>query len=270
MPKKSDTREKVFSAADTLLREGVRPTQQNVRDRIGSGSITTINSALNAWWSTLTDRMNRKDQHPELPEPVIGAANKLWDQALAYAHHSFKKEREEVEAILLSRKAESSEQFDQLRATADQLQQQNALLRANNDTLHEQCMEVKQKLLASETLLIRATSERDETNRINKQLEIIQRDTPVPSSLAENNQLLDARVEIKVNLLKIKDLESLVHVKNRECNELAQQLLKQERAAVQQQHRLELVLAQQDARYDEALKALTDCKNELSLAKSKS
>lgn len=273
MPKKSDTREKVFAAADLLLQEGTRPTQQNVRDRIGSGSITTINSALNTWWSTLSDRMNRKDQHPELPEPVINAANKLWDQALAYAHHSFKNERDEVADILLSRKAENLEQLEQLRATVDQLQQQNTTLRAQSDSLNEQCMDAQQKLLASETLLIRATSERDEINRENKQLKIIQRDNTavVPNvHLESNNLLLDARVEIKVNLIKINSLESSLKNKEEECADLKERLVTKERDAMQQQHRLELVVAQQDARYDDALKALTDCKNELSLAKSMS
>lgn len=273
MPKKSDTREKVFAAADLLLQEGTRPTQQNVRDRIGSGSITTINSALNTWWSTLSDRINRKDQHPELPEPVISAANKLWDQALAYAHHSFKNERDEVADILLSRKAENLEQLEQLRATVDQLQQQNMTLRAQSDSLNEQCRDAQQKLLASETLLIRATSERDEIKRENKQLKIIQRDSAslVPTaSLDSSDLLLDAKVELKVNIIKIKSLESSLKSKEEECTYLKDQLLSKERAAMQQQHRLELVVAQQDARYDDALKALTDCKHELSLAKSMS
>jgi hypothetical protein len=273
MPKKSDTREKVLAAADSLLQEGARPTQQNVRDRIGSGSITTINSALNTWWSTLSDRMNRKDQHPELPEPVISAANTLWDQALAYAHHSLKKEREEIEEILIRRKAENSEQLEQLRATVDQLQQQNTTLRAQSDLLNEQSMDAQHKLLASETLLIRATSERDDINRENKQLKIIQRESAANSlnePLNSNHLLLDARVEIQVSLIKIKNLEETLQAKEEECAVLADKLLSNERSAVQQRHRLELVVAQQDARYDDVLKTLTDCRHDLSLAKSRS
>jgi hypothetical protein len=271
MPKKSDTREKVFAAADSLLQEGARPTQQTVRDRIGSGSITTINSALNTWWSTLSDRINRKDQHPELPEPVISAANTLWDQALAYAHHSLKKEREEIEEILLRRKAENLEQLEQLRTTVDQLQQQNVTLRTQSDYLNEQSLEAQQKLLASEALLIRATSERDEINRENKQLKIIQRDNTVnsPSERVINNDLLlDARVDIKVNLIKINDLEQSLKAKEDECAELADKLLSNEKSAMQQRHRLELVVAQQDARYDDVLKTLTECRKDLSLAKT--
>ena len=270
MPKKSDTREKVFDAADSLLQEGIRPTQQNIRERIGSGSITTINSALNGWWLSLSDRINRKDQHPELPDPVISAANQLWDQALAYAHHAFQKERAEAESILLNRKEENTAQLEQLRATVDQLQQQNVQLRNSSDELNEQRLELQQKILSYETSMIRLSSERDEINRENKQLKIIQSnkasaqmgDTP-----AHNDELFEARVESKVNLIKISNLEDLLKQKKEECQALKQTLLSQEKTATQQQHRLELVVAQQDARYDDALKALTDCKIELSLAK---
>lgn len=270
MPKKSDTREKVLQAADNLLQEGVRPTQQNVRERIGSGSITTINSALNSWWLTLSDRINRKDQHPELPDPVISAANQLWDQALAYAHHSLKKEREEIESILLSKKDDNTAQLEQLRTTVDQLQQQNTQLRSRSDELNEQCLEFQQKLLASETTIIHLTSERDAINRENKQLKIIQRDSSprIAASQPEySKELFEARVDQKVNIIKINNLEELLKQKDKECLELKEALLSQEKAAMQQQHRLELVVAQQDTRYDEALKALTDCKIELSLAK---
>jgi hypothetical protein len=274
MPKKSDTRDKVLDAADSLLQEGIRPTQQNVRERIGSGSITTINSALNAWWRTLSDRINRKDQHPNLPEPVISAANQLWDQALAYAYHSLNKEREEIQSLLLVRKEQGSSQVEQLRSTVDQLQQQSTRVRTQNDELKEQYLQLQQKLMESETALIRATSERDDLHRKNKQQEIIHRHSianNVPDDIRSNpvqsEKIFEARVEAKLNIIKINDLSEKLKIKSDECITLREMLSSQERASLQQQHRLELVIAQQDTRYDAALKALTDCKMQLSLAK---
>ena len=61
---------------------------------------------------------------------------------------------------------------------------------------------------------------------------------------------------------------NLLNDKSDECTQLKMQLLNAEREAIQQKHRLELVIAQQDTRYDDALQALSDCKAELSLAKS--
>lgn len=89
MARVSNTHQAVFKAADALLEKGVRPTQQNVRDVIGSGSITTINKALGDWWASLSERLNRRQDHPEIPEPVLRLANQTWDRALAYAEKRF-------------------------------------------------------------------------------------------------------------------------------------------------------------------------------------
>jgi chromosome segregation ATPase len=272
MPRKTDTRDKVFDAADALLQEGIRPTQQNVRERIGSGSLSTINSALNAWWSSLSDRLNRKDSHPELPDPVISAANQLWDQALAYAHHALQKERNELSALLAQQKGQGAEQLEQLRKNIDQLQAQNTELRIQCDQLRTEQSDLTQKLLSTETALIRAQSERDDLKRMNKQLELLQSRQQAPSNSADiekyQQQLFDAKVDAKVNISKINELTNLLNDKSDECTQLKMQLLNAEREAIQQKHRLELVIAQQDTRYDDALQALSDCKAELSLAKS--
>ncbi len=272
MPKKTDTREKVFDAADALLQEGTRPTQQNVRERIGRGSLSTINSALNDWWSSLSDRIQRKDSHPELPDPVITAANQLWDQALAYAHHALQKERNELAALLEQQKGLGLEQTEQLRKTIDQLQGQNTELRIQCDQLRSEHTDLSQKLLSTETQLIRTQSEKDDLKRTNKQLELLEQRSQQTGSSADtaklHQQLFDIKVELKVSASKNNDLKELIKEKSLECDALRERLITTEREAIQQKHRLELVIAQQDARYDDALKAHSDCKAELSLAKS--
>jgi hypothetical protein len=73
----------VDRAADSLLREGQRPTIERVRAKIGRGSPNTVNPLLDAWWSRLAGRL---DAGPaalhRLPEPVLLAAEGLWLQAL--------------------------------------------------------------------------------------------------------------------------------------------------------------------------------------------
>jgi hypothetical protein len=73
----------VDRAADSLLRDGQRPTIEKVRARIGRGSPNTINPLLDAWWSRLAGRL---DAGPaalhRLPEAVAQAAEGLWMQAL--------------------------------------------------------------------------------------------------------------------------------------------------------------------------------------------
>jgi plasmid replication DNA-binding protein KfrA len=82
-PPRGITQSDVSYAADTLLRAGERPTIEKVRSKIGKGSPNTINPLLDAWWKTLSARL---DSGPaalhRLPEAVAHVAEALWMQAL--------------------------------------------------------------------------------------------------------------------------------------------------------------------------------------------
>jgi plasmid replication DNA-binding protein KfrA len=82
-PPRGITQSDVSYAADTLLRAGERPTIEKVRSKIGKGSPNTINPLLDAWWKTLSARL---DSGPaalhRLPETVAHVAEALWMQAL--------------------------------------------------------------------------------------------------------------------------------------------------------------------------------------------
>ena len=73
----------VNHAADSLLRAGDRPTIEKIRLKLGKGSPNTINPLLDAWWKTLSARL---DSGPaalhRLPESVAHIAEALWMQAL--------------------------------------------------------------------------------------------------------------------------------------------------------------------------------------------
>jgi Plasmid replication region DNA-binding N-term len=73
----------VSHAADSLLRTGERPTAEKVRAKIGRGSFGTLGPLLDAWWKTLSSRL---DSGPaafhRLPETVAHVAEALWMQAL--------------------------------------------------------------------------------------------------------------------------------------------------------------------------------------------
>jgi hypothetical protein len=82
-PPRGITQSDVSHAADSLLRLGERPTIDKVRAKIGKGSPNTINPMLDAWWKTLSARL---DSGPaslhRLPEPIVHIAEALWMQAL--------------------------------------------------------------------------------------------------------------------------------------------------------------------------------------------
>jgi hypothetical protein len=69
--------------ADSLLRQGERPTVEKIRAAIGSGSPNTVGPLLDVWWKHLAARL---DSGPaalhSVPETVAHVAEALWLQAL--------------------------------------------------------------------------------------------------------------------------------------------------------------------------------------------
>ncbi len=82
-PPRGITQSDVSHAADALLRSGERPTIEKIRAKLGKGSPNTINPMLDAWWKTLSARL---DSGPaalhRLPESIAHIAEALWMQAL--------------------------------------------------------------------------------------------------------------------------------------------------------------------------------------------
>ena len=81
--------EDVWAAADDLIGDGLRPTIERVRLKLGRGSPNTVSPMLDAWFATLGARLgatnDKKTQIGELPATVQQAATKLWETALLSA-----------------------------------------------------------------------------------------------------------------------------------------------------------------------------------------
>jgi hypothetical protein len=78
----------VWAAADQLLAEGLRPTIEHVRQKIGSGSPNTVSPMLERWFATLGKRLEGRvgsladDEAAKLPLAVVQAAQQFWGVAL--------------------------------------------------------------------------------------------------------------------------------------------------------------------------------------------
>ncbi len=239
----SDTRQKVFAAADQLLEQGVRPTQQNVREVIGSGSLTTINKALGDWWQTLGERITRRNQHPELPDAVLLSAGKLWDQALAYAEQRFVEQRSVLEQAHLQN-LDKIKQND-LAVTSDlrQLQDQNARLLDRSEQLGTQLDAAQTERIRLEERLIRLVSDNEEQARQLKQQALLLEQSPGGN---DTDQLLDLRVGLRIQEEEAKRLHASNDRLADENARLRQQLVEQERALQGRIHQLELKLARHE------------------------
>lgn len=180
----SSTREKVFEIADELLTEGVRPTQQNVRERIGSGSLTTINKGLNEWWAALGQRMREGQQGRDIPEAVIRLSSRLWTEALANAERQYQSVREK-ELKELSINADNLAQ-ERMRYSS-QLADLNKLILDQKQIISQQEKEVKAQVkLLSES--------QEECYRLTRDLDRCQR------ALAgyDPEEATETRVKLKI------------------------------------------------------------------------
>jgi hypothetical protein len=165
------TQSDVSHAADSLLRAGTRPTIDKVRAKIGRGSPNTINPLLDAWWKTLSARL---DAGPaalhRLPETVAHVAEALWMQALEEAKRraaleqrdsarvtELDKQRLEVRShVLTLREGELDSRLSDRDRTIEALQDQvNALTgvlrkeQATRELLSQQIAEVQSARMRS-------------------------------------------------------------------------------------------------------------------------
>lgn len=154
MPARTDTASLAIEAAYVLLEEGVHPSVQAVRERIGQGSATTIHAALKDFWAEVGLRLAR----PDLPEPLVEGVNQLWRAALDQAGASFAEDRQALEQRVQAAEAERAEGLARERELAAEVE---ALTAARERLLVEQT-ELKIALDAEQKNRSQAKAERDQ------------------------------------------------------------------------------------------------------------
>ncbi|WPC65147.1 DNA-binding protein [Rhodoferax ferrireducens] len=98
----------VWAAADALIAEGLRPTIERVRQKIGRGSPNTVSPMLEAWFATLGPRLGvsgTKEEEGDLPAPVRQGMTKLWDTALQSARQDAARALDQAQQALAEDRA---------------------------------------------------------------------------------------------------------------------------------------------------------------------
>ena len=190
----SETRAKVFEVADALLADGVRPTQQNVRERIGSGSLTTINKGLNEWWSALGKRLTDQQAGQDIPEAVVRLSTRLWNEALANAERRYQSVRQEALGELSSERDTLTQERMKF---SSQLAELNEIIIKQKRIIDEQ--EVASKVQAK--LLLDA---QDECYRLTREVQACQ------DSLAgyDPEEATESRVKLKILTEELERLQN--------------------------------------------------------------
>lgn len=197
----TSTREKVYEIADDLLKKGIKPTQQNIRDRLGSGSLTTINKALNEWWVSLGLRLDAQANGYDLPEPVIKLASKIWGDAIAYANRASESKSKEVELEL----KKLSDEFAVIdKKYASQIIDLNKIISERNGEIVSLKKEIKQ-------LAIDLNEERERSYRSGRDLmDAESKLKRATMSTHHNEDLLEAQVRLKIQNEEIARLNAEV------------------------------------------------------------
>lgn len=120
------TRKDIWTAADELDAEGVKPTLAAVRKRVGSGSYTTIHGVMTEWKANrLQTARGRSEPPPEaITERMAMLAGELWNLARSEAEAQLASERQRIEG----ERVELSEQIHEATDLADKLTQDNEAL----------------------------------------------------------------------------------------------------------------------------------------------
>lgn len=125
--------EDVWAAADSLIADGLRPTIERVRQKIGRGSPNTVSPMLEAWFATLAARLGvntLQDAPATIPKTLKEAVEDVWKMALSSGREEAEQQMSQVRTdlsqakeILLARER-YLEQQDQVRAAKHQALEQ--------------------------------------------------------------------------------------------------------------------------------------------------
>ncbi|WP_137860569.1 DNA-binding protein [Variovorax sp. 3P27G3] len=162
----------VWSAADQLLTEGLRPTIERVRQQIGRGSPNTVSPMLERWFATLGKRLDHgsdKNLPPgaedeRVPVVVMQAAQTLWDLA---REDAAKTQIRQAEAL----RNETEERTASLNARQAELAQKEAALEHTRSGLESALASARQALDSSQAQLEVTTRGRHESEARARQLE---------------------------------------------------------------------------------------------------
>ena len=113
MARQGITRDQVYETAATLRDEGVQPTVQAVRERLGSGSFSTISAHL-AEWKTEHGAQAVADI-PAMPDKVQAAFQQIWATTARSAQEGLETQRQALEAMRREMDKERSEMAGEIK-----------------------------------------------------------------------------------------------------------------------------------------------------------
>mgnify|MGYP003592655869 CR=1 FL=1 len=219
--------EDVWSAADALIADGLRPTIERVRQKIGRGSPNTVSPMLESWFATLSSRLGMsgvKPQTSNTPVELQQIAENLWSAALKISR------QEALDEISQSQHA-LSEAKQALQLREDELLQKERVLAAQYSALEaarRAAVEKSDDLMSRLTQMQVTSSKRDmEVEILHKKLNALdaerESERQLSSEAAKQHQIERQKYQERSDAMQRKFLEEIDN---------ARQEVKRMRAAV--------------------------------------
>lgn len=123
--------EDVWCAADALIADGLKPTIERVRQKIGRGSPNTVSPMLESWFATLSSRLGVSGtqlQSSNTPVELQQIAENLWSAALKIS-------RQEAFEEIAQSQQQLSEAKQSLQVRESELMQKEEVLAAQYSAL---------------------------------------------------------------------------------------------------------------------------------------
>lgn len=162
---KAELKDQVFRAADELFADGnLKPTNTDVRERIGSGSLSHISPLMSEWRKLRIDSSKEKVSIPEDIQMLADSTlHQLWSSAHKLANKTLEVVRGEHTKELDEKRAELGELLNEIerlecelesRASELALSQQKELAAASkSEALSVELSALNERLSNRETLL---------------------------------------------------------------------------------------------------------------------
>lgn len=146
------SKDQIIEAAEALVSEGINPSMQSVRERLGGGSFATISPVLRKWKE---DRESTTVAVLEMPSDVKSALERfgvdLWKAASSLASAQFEKLKEESRSSIDRANNERDEALREIELLESQVMlrdDQMASFHDENDLLRSQLNEESNKNIA--------------------------------------------------------------------------------------------------------------------------
>lgn len=157
--------DEIWAAADALLKDGLRPTIERVRQKMGRGSPNTVSPMLEAWFASLGPRlgaMSAPEQAGDLPAPVWQAMTQLWDTALMSTREQAAQELAKSRQLLSDERTALELQKAQLAREAQSFSDRQAALDKAADISRAHIIDLNARLTESHTRMARREGEIDD------------------------------------------------------------------------------------------------------------